>query len=182
LRRLIGEDIELVTDLNPKIGAVLADSAQIEQVLMNLAINARDAMPDGGVLSIVSGSAVLPDPKTPALAAASPGEYVVLSVTDTGTGIDDLVQAHMFEPFFTTKPTDKGTGLGLSTVYGIVQQSGGLIAVDSAPGRGSTFHIYVPRVYEAVAPVPTAAAATKTLCGSETALLVKDEAAQCLWK
>jgi PAS domain S-box-containing protein len=177
LRRLIGEDIELVTDLNLEIGSVFADPAQLEQMLMNLAVNARDAMPDGGVLSIASGGASLPDSQIPALAGASQGEYVVLSVTDTGTGIDDLVKAQMFEPFFTTKPKDKGTGLGLSTVFGIVQQSGGLIAVESATGRGSTFHIYLPRVNEAVARVPKAAAAAKTLRGGETILLVEDEAA-----
>ena len=175
LRRLIGEDIELVADLNSEIGPVLADPAQIEQVLMNLAVNARDAMPDGGVLSIASGGARLPDPKIPAVAGASPGEYVVLSVTDTGTGIDDLVKEQMFEPFFTTKPEDKGTGLGLSTVYGIVRQSGGLIAVDSAPGRGSTFHIYLPRVDGAATPVPKAVAAAQTLRGDETILLVEDD-------
>jgi len=176
LRRLIGEDIEIVADLNPEIGPVFADPAQIEQVLMNLAVNARDAMPDGGVLSIASGGASLPDPKIPALAGISPGEYVVLSVTDTGTGIDDQVKAQMFEPFFTTKPEDKGTGLGLSTVYGIVRQSGGLIAVDSAPGRGSTFHIYLPRVDGADTQVPKAVA-TQTLRGNETILLVEDDAA-----
>jgi PAS domain S-box-containing protein len=146
LRRLIGGDIQLVADLNPKIGLVRADTAQLEQVLMNLAVNARDAMPDGGILSISCGGASLPDPKLAALAGASPGEYVVLSVTDTGKGIDELVKTQIFEPFFTTKPTDKGTGLGLFTVYGIVRQCGGLIAVDNAPGRGSTFHIYLPRV------------------------------------
>jgi PAS domain S-box-containing protein len=177
LRRLIGEDIELVADLNPEIGPVLADPAQLEQVLMNLAVNARDAMPDGGVLSITSGGASLPDPRITAPAGTSPGEYVVLSVTDTGTGIDDLVKAQMFEPFFTTKPEDKGTGLGLSTVYGIVRQSGGLIAVDSAPGRGSTFHIYLPRVDGADTPVPKAVAAVQTLHGDETILLVEDDAA-----
>jgi len=176
LRRLIGEDIEIVADLNPEIGPVFADPAQIEQVLMNLAVNARDAMPDGGVLSIASGGASLPDPKIPALAGISPGEYVVLSVTDTGTGIDDQVKAQMFEPFFTTKPEDKGTGLGLSTVYGIVRQSGGLIAVDSALGRGSTFHIYLPRVDGADTQVPKAVA-TQTLRGDETILLVEDDAA-----
>src|SRR5471032_1498106 len=113
---------------------------------------------------------------SPALVGISPGEYVVLSVTDTGTGIDDQVKAQMFEPFFTTKPTDKGTGLGLSTVYGIVRQSGGLIAVDSAPGRGSTFHIYLPRVDGADTQVPKAVA-TQTLRGNETILLVEDDAA-----
>ena len=148
LRRLIGEDVELVTILGDDLGRVLADPGQVEQVLLNLAVNARDAMPQGGRLTIRTANA-------PAGAVAGDGtggktsSRVMLSITDTGVGMDDRVRSHLFEPFFTTKEVGKGTGLGLATVYGIVRQSGGAIAVESAPGKGSTFTVYLPRAEEA---------------------------------
>ncbi len=175
LRRLIGEDVELHAVLDPELGRVRADLGQIEQVIMNLAVNARDAMPAGGKLTIRTRNFELgatPASRPPSLA---PGCYVVLAVSDTGQGIDEEVQAHIFEPFFTTKQVGTGTGLGLSTVYGIVEQSGGHIAVSTRKAGGTTFEIYLPRVDEAlsaVEPVPALAAAH----GQETILLVEDEA------
>ena len=175
LRRLIGEDITLVSDLAPDLAAVRADAGQIEQVLVNLAVNARDAMPDGGRLAIKTfnteitvGHAPLPNP-LPA------GRYVVLELSDSGVGMSAETQARIFEPFFTTKEQGKGTGLGLATVYGIVRQSGGHITVESAPGAGATFRLYLPRVDEAVTPVaaPRAVAAPPT--GRETVLVAEDE-------
>jgi len=136
LRRLIGEDVELVTTLGAGLGRVLADRGQIEQVVLNLAVNARDAMPRGGRLTIETADAGGPTPR------------VVLAIGDTGVGMNDEVRSHLFEPFFTTKEVGKGTGLGLATVYGIVRQSGGSITVESAPGRGSTFRVFLPRVEE----------------------------------
>src|SRR2546427_9008121 len=146
LRRLIGEDVKLENALAPELGAVRVDAGQIEQVLVNLAVNARDAMPKGGNLTIRTADVLVDgkgDPPAPAIPA---GRYVLLGVSDSGIGMGDEIRAHLFEPFFTTKPRGKGTGLGLATVYGIVRQSGGYIAVDSAPGRGATFRIYLPRV------------------------------------
>ena len=177
LRRLIGEDIDLSTDLSPSLSRVKADPGQIEQVIVNLAVNARDAMPDGGRITIATADAEL----SPAYAAAhpevSPGPHVLLSVTDTGHGMSDETQAHLFEPFFTTKERGKGTGLGLATVYGIVQQSGGHLRVNSAADRGSTFLIYLPRVE---APEDVVQGADRPLLphpspGTETVLLVEDE-------
>ena len=141
LRRLVGEDVELVTVLDPDTGLVMADPVQIEQVVMNLAINGRDAMPEGGKLTIRVGNIDLDATEKGGPPA---GEYVRLSVTDTGMGIDEETREHLFEPFFTTKDKGKGTGLGLSTVYGIVQQSQGWIRVESEPGRGSIFNIFLP--------------------------------------
>jgi len=146
LRRLIGEDVELVTVLGKDLGRVLADPGQIEQVVLNLAVNARDAMPRGGRLTIETADAP-GDPAGTPQGSSSP--RVMLAISDTGVGMDDRVRSHLFEPFFTTKEVGKGTGLGLATVYGIVRQSGGAITVDSAPGRGSTFRVYLPRVEEA---------------------------------
>ena len=152
LRRLIGEDVELVTRLGQGLAPVLADPGQIEQVVVNMAVNARDAMPTGGRLTIETANVDLPPGGQPGI---EPGPRVMLAITDTGTGMDDRIRAHLFEPFFTTKEVGKGTGLGLATVYGIVKQSGGSITVDSAPGRGSTFRVYLPRT-EQVAPAATA--------------------------
>jgi two-component system cell cycle sensor histidine kinase/response regulator CckA len=172
LKRLIGEDIELVTVLAPDLGAVKADPGQIEQVIMNLAVNARDAMPDGGKLTIESSNVELGADYGRQHPPVNAGTYVLLSVSDTGVGMDPVTQARLFEPFFTTKEKGRGTGLGLATVYGIVKQSAGFIWVYSEPGHGSAFKIYLPRVHEApqVAPVQT----SSELRGSETILVAED--------
>ncbi len=175
LARLIGEDIALVTNLAADLGHVKADRGQIEQVVMNLAINARDAMPQGGQLVVETANADLGGDYVRRNVGSRPGPHVMLAVSDSGQGIPRELQKHIFEPFFTTKEQGKGTGLGLATVYGIVKQSGGYIEVDSAPGRGTTFRIYLPRV-DAETPAaergPRAAAPTG---GTETILLVEDE-------
>ena len=176
LRRVIGEDIALETELFPGVWSAFADPGQLEQVLMNLAVNARDAMPDGGTLRLRTANATVCGPTLarPGLVA---GDYVSIVVEDTGHGIDAATLPHIFEPFFTTKPPGEGTGLGLATVYGIVKQSDGYIYVDSAPGRGSRFTIFLPRA-AASAAAPSGAAASPALPrGSETILLVEDEAA-----
>jgi signal transduction histidine kinase len=145
LAKLLGDEIELRVETDPLLGDVKADPGQIEQVLMNLAANARDAMPEGGRVSIVTANQdVLPEDTT-GMVGFVPGAFVTLTVSDTGHGIPDHVRAHIFEPFFTTKEQGKGTGLGLATVYGIVKQSGGWIYLDEAPGRGASFRIYLPR-------------------------------------
>ncbi|HEX7124404.1 MAG TPA: GAF domain-containing protein [Thermodesulfobacteriota bacterium] len=175
LARLIGEDIELVTVLAPDLGCVRADPAQLEQVIVNLAVNARDAMPRGGRLLIET---VNVEPGESGLERSEAGHrdgYVRLAVTDTGTGMDAETKARVFEPFFTTKSVGKGTGLGLATVYGIVKQSGGYIGVESEPGRGTTFTIDLPRVRETPDARPTAATDAPAR-GSETILLVEDDA------
>jgi PAS domain S-box-containing protein len=159
LRRLIGEDVLLTKDLQAGLGAVRADPTQVQQVVLNLAVNARDAMPDGGRLSIATRDA---------------GEYVLLAVTDTGCGMTDEVQAHLFEPFFTTKGPGKGTGLGLSTVYGIVKQSGGHIEVESQPGMGTTVRVHLPRGDEAPAEEKPPGDGLPPR-GTETVLLAEDE-------
>ncbi len=174
LPRLIGEDIELNLFLDPAIGQVKADPGQIEQVVMNLAVNARDAMPDGGKLTIQTANAELDAVFTREHPGFIAGPYVMLAVTDTGTGMDSETQAQIFEPFFTTKGRDKGTGLGLATVYGVVKQSNGYIAVDSEVGKGALFKVYLPRIELPVAAKSEGVQAPPTVRGSETILLVED--------
>jgi two-component system cell cycle sensor histidine kinase/response regulator CckA len=189
LHRLIGKDIELKVVPAPSLGRVKADPGQIEQVILNLAVNSRDAMPHGGKLTIETRDVDLDENDSRNLEGAPPGKYVMLTVSDTGSGMDSETQAHMFEPFFTTKAPGKGTGLGLATVYGVVKQSDGWIWVDSKPGRGTTFKIHLPRVEEsrveeseteeslaqqrlASKTVPSLATAAK---GTETVLVVEDQ-------
>lgn len=176
LKRLIGEDIAATTILDPDLGRVKADAGQFEQVIMNLVVNSKDAMPQGGKLTLQTANIELDEDYARCHAGVEPGPYVMLAVSDTGTGMDPEVQARIFEPFFTTKPPGKGTGLGLSTVYGIIKQSGGDIWVYSEPGRGTTFKIYMPRVQEVPEPLGLPPPTPGSLVGSETILLVEDEA------
>ncbi len=174
LPRLIGEDIEIVIALDPAIGSIKADQGQLEQVVMNLAVNARDAMPDGGKVVITTSNASLDDAWTRLHPGSKVGDYVMLSVADTGTGIDSETLAHIFEPFFTTKERGKGTGLGLATVYGVVKQSGGYVWVETAPGKGAAFQIYLPRIEEPVSVPEVVAPIVEAFRGAETILLVED--------
>ncbi|MGA2384572.1 MAG: ATP-binding protein [Gemmatimonadales bacterium] len=175
LRRLIGEDVELVTLLAENLGAVWADPGHIEQVLVNLTVNARDAMPGGGKLTIETSNVTLDAESAARHIGMAPGEYVMLAVSDSGCGMAPEILEHIFEPFFTTKELGGGTGLGLSTCYGIVKQSGGWIWAYSEPGRGTTFKIYLPRIQaEAEAFSPASSAALRG--GTETILLVEDNA------
>jgi PAS domain S-box-containing protein len=177
LQRVLGEDVGLATRLDPALGAVKADAGQLEQVVMNLAVNARDAMPQGGRLTIETTNAELDAEYAREHFPATPGRYVMLAVSDTGVGMTPDVHAHLFEPFFTTKEKGKGTGLGLATVYGIVKQSGGFIWVYSEPGQGATFKIYLPRVEQlAHAPVAATPAPAPVRGGTETVLVAEDEA------
>jgi PAS domain S-box-containing protein len=175
LKRLIGEDVEVVVVKPQALGRVKADPGQIEQVVLNLAVNARDAMPGGGRLTLELADADLDAPLAAALDSIPPGRYVVLSITDTGTGMDAETLGHIFEPFFTTKEKGKGTGLGLATVYGIVRQTGGYIAVETAPGAGTTFRIYLPRCAEPMTSGIRPSVLSRD--GTETVLLVEDEPA-----
>jgi PAS domain S-box-containing protein len=176
LRRLIGEDLEVVTSFDPALGFVKADAGQMEQVVLNLAINARDAMPQGGRLTIETAGVQLDHTYTRAHVGVTPGAYVMLAVSDTGCGMDTEIQSHIFEPFFTTKEPGRGTGLGLATVYGIVKQSGGAIGVYSEVGRGSTFRIYLPRVAGGVEPGEPPPPSWELQRGTERILLVEDDA------
>jgi two-component system cell cycle sensor histidine kinase/response regulator CckA len=175
LRPLIGEDIELSTQLAPDLGCTRADAGQLEQVIMNLVVNAKDAMPDGGKLCIRTASVTLDDSYRPENTLIKNGPYVMISVSDSGHGMDRETQARIFEPFFTTKEQGKGTGLGLSTVYGIIKQSGGYVFVQSEPGTGTAFTIYLPRVEGTSDLRGETPASQSTAGGSETVLLVEDE-------
>jgi len=175
LHRIIGEDIELAIRLQPGLGHVKADSGQLGQVLMNLAVNSRDAMPNGGKLAIETANVELDDTYVRQHLGARPGPFVMLAVSDTGIGMDIETLSHIFEPFFTTKAPGKGTGLGLSMVYGIIKQNNGYIMAYSEPGRGTTFKIYFPRTVESL---PAPRGVEKEIPGgSETILVVEDELA-----
>jgi two-component system cell cycle sensor histidine kinase/response regulator CckA len=176
LRRLIGEDIELRTALAPGAALVRVDPGQFVQVLMNLSVNARDAMPDGGSVLIETRNLDVDEGAGAERHGVRAGEYWVCAVTDTGCGMDASTRARLFEPFFTTKAPGKGTGLGLSTVYGIVEQSGGAISVHSEVGQGTTFEVYLPRAASGAAAIPAPAKATTATSGAATVLLVDDEA------
>jgi signal transduction histidine kinase/CheY-like chemotaxis protein len=175
LQRLIGEDIDLLMGLAADLGKVKADPNQIEQILLNLSINARDAMPKGGRLTIETGNVTLGEEYSRDHVSVLPGQYVMLAVSDNGCGMDPNTQAHIFEPFFTTKEVGKGTGLGLATVYGIVQQSGGTIWLYSEVGRGTAFKIYLPCAEALTREVEVEADDLGSLQGTETILLVEDE-------
>ena len=175
LRRLIGEDIQLVTKLDPTNGRLRADQAQLEQVLANLVVNARDAMPKGGTLTIETAQVELTSSPVYQVTPLPPGNYVRLSVSDTGCGMDRKTQSHIFEPFFTTKEEGKGTGLGLSTVFGIVTQSGGAIDVTSRVGHGTRFDLYFPSVESDILTTAPTQPLGQTQKGTETILLVEDE-------
>lgn len=177
LKRLIGEDIEVSTVLNPAIGLVKADPAQIEQVILNLAVNARDAMPRGGTLTIKTASVILDQSSAAALPEVPAGAYVMMEVSDTGCGMDAATQERVFEPFFTTKGVGQGTGLGLATIYGIVKQHNGHVAFESELGRGTTFRVYLPLHGEQENGASLTPAAAAPVCGHETVLVVEDDPA-----
>jgi CheY-like chemotaxis protein len=175
LRRLIGEDIEFCTVLDSGAGHIKADPGQIEQVIMNLAVNARDAMPNGGKLTVTTANTTLDKNQLNNFPDLCAGDYVMLTIADTGTGMSEEVKAHLFEPFFTTKPPGKGTGLGLATCFGIVKQNTGHINVHSELGRGTTFKIYFPQVQSALESPRVRIMPTEATGGNETVLLVEDE-------
>jgi signal transduction histidine kinase/ActR/RegA family two-component response regulator len=178
LRRLLGSDVEWRFVPDPALGAVAVDRTQMEQVLLNLAANARDAMPEGGCLTIATTNLDVTEPMTREMPGLRAGAYVVLSVRDTGHGMDAATASHVFEPFFTTKETGHGAGLGLATVYGIVKQSGGYIAVDTTLAQGAEFRIFLPRLDQPVAspaPIPADQTVVPKPRGNETILLVEDE-------
>jgi CheY-like chemotaxis protein len=172
---MIGEDIELVTVLAKNLGKVKADPGQVSQVILNLVVNARDAMPSGGKLTIETDNVEIHQKNQHLHSAAEVGSYVNLTVNDTGSGIEPETLPQIFEPFFTTKEKGKGTGLGLATVYGIIKQSGGHISVSSLPKQGSTFKVYLPRVEETAEPKVQTSDKVKQKDGLETILLVEDE-------
>jgi PAS domain S-box-containing protein len=176
LRRVIGEDIELTTVLDPDLGYVKADPNMLEQVVLNLAVNSRDAMPDGGRLTVETSNVLLTDDNASHHAGISPGAYIMLAVSDTGTGMDAETQERIFEPFFTTKEVGKGTGLGLSTVYGAVKQSGGNVRVNSEVARGTSFEVYLPRVDEGAKETVQESDSQSLPRGTEKILLVEDDA------
>jgi CheY-like chemotaxis protein len=173
LGRLLGTDVNVVLSLGPELSPLKADRGEMEQIVMNLAVNARDAMPTGGTLTIETANVELDEHATQTHLGAKPGSYVVLTVTDTGTGITPLVQARLFEPFFTTKEIGKGTGLGLATVYGIVARSGGTINVESEVGRGTSFKVYLPGTSTAEI-AAEALPASRPRVRPETVLVVED--------
>jgi two-component system cell cycle sensor histidine kinase/response regulator CckA len=176
LCRLLTTDIELLTVLDPDLPSVRADPGQLEQVLMNLVVNARDAMPDGGTVTVETASVEIDDAAARRQrSGAKPGSYVRLTVSDTGHGMDEGTQAHIFEPFFTTKEPGKGTGLGLSTVYGIVTQSGGFVSCTSEPGRGTTFGVYLPHVEGPVERPRNGVERAAARRGKESVLVVEDD-------
>jgi PAS domain S-box-containing protein len=175
LRRLLGEDVDLITQLDPEVGKVKADPGQIEQVIINLAVNARDAMPVGGKLLIETSNVELDAYYALNNSDATPGSYVLMTFSDNGTGMDEATMENIFEPFFTTKEVGKGTGLGLATVYGIVRQSEGHIHVDSEVDRGTTFRIYLPRVTEEAEIIRASAPVQNDYYGTETILLAEDD-------
>ena len=168
LGRLVGGHIEFFTSLHPQLGHVRVDPVQVEQVLVNLVLNARDAMPQCGKLTIATSNVDLEEGAKSKHAIVPAGNYVVLSVTDNGSGMDEETQSHIFEPFYTTKELGKGTGLGLATVYGIVKQSGGFIWVYSEPGQGTTIKVYLPRVDSAPRPLPLENSRSEVRKGTET--------------
>ncbi|HEY1534156.1 MAG TPA: ATP-binding protein, partial [Polyangiaceae bacterium] len=174
LRRLLGEDIELEVKLARDLGTVLADAGQVEQVIMNLVVNARDAMPKGGRLTIETANVEVDESGAPSPARVKPGRYVSFAIADSGSGMDEATLARAFEPFFTTKRIGKGTGLGLSTVYGIIKQSDGEVQVKSQPGIGTTFSVYLPRKDAPLAEPPLKARSVAK-SGNETVLIVEDE-------
>jgi CheY-like chemotaxis protein len=174
LQRVIGEDISLITVLEPKLGRILVDPGQMEQIIMNIAVNAKDAMPNGGKITIETANVYQDERYTQKYLGFQPGYYVMLAMTDTGTGMDEETKSHIFEPFFTTKEEGKGTGLGMSTVYGIVKQSNGHIFVYTEPGKGTTFKIYLPRIEGNAEPEGKEEVPVKVLNGTETILVVED--------
>jgi signal transduction histidine kinase len=175
LRSLLGEDIDLVVKLHPECGLVCFDESQIEQVVLNLVVNARDAMPQGGRLVIQTSTADISESVEDQYLGAKPGSYVVLTISDTGVGMNRETLQHIFEPFFTTKERGKGTGLGLATVYGIVTQSGGYVWAYSEPGQGTTFKVYLPRIARGEPSGVGTATPRASPQGSETVLVVEDE-------
>ncbi len=175
LTRLIGEDVQVRLKLGSELGCVRADAGQIEQVIMNLAVNARDAMPKGGEISVETANVELAESYTQTHIPVQPGPYVMLAVSDNGVGMSPAIRERIFDPFFTTKEKGQGTGLGLSTVYGIVKQSSGYIWVYSEPGRGTAFKIYLPRIEGAAETRVPAESLAAPARGDETILLVEDE-------
>lgn len=175
LHRMVGEDMEIVASLDPELGRIKADPTQLEQIVINLATNARDAMPQGGTMTIKTRNTDLDEKYAADHAGSRPGRFVMLEIADTGCGMDERTKQHIFEPFFTTKEVGKGTGLGMAMVYGIVKQSDGYIDVESEPGRGTTFRIYLPRIEEGAERDGTHEESASLPCGTETVLLVEDD-------